>query len=458
MPSTPWNDEESQHADFGDRRLSTRMSRLLDHLGKQPTASIPGALGGWSEIQAAYRFFDNDRVTMPKILATHAVATVARMRGHPVILGLQDTTFINFDGQRATTGLGPHSSDLEHGFLMHPLLAVTPDRQCLGLLHAETWARDAALGQRTKRAHKPIEAKESMRWLKGYDHLAELHDQLPATRLVCVGDRESDIYELFDHARTDHADWLIRAVRDRCIIDGPCLREFLAGTPSRGSYVIDVPAKGSLPARVATVDVRWGRVRLDPPYRPDRALSEIEVTAIEVHEPNPPAGIDALDWLLLTSLPCPDSLDEARTIISWYACRWQIEVFFRVLKSGCGIEQLQLQTRQRLEAAIAIYAIIAWRIMYALAVDRVCPETPATDIFTDEECTAAYALAKRKRPPRVTLHEVLRITASLGGYINKKGQGPPGPKTLWLGWQRLRDVVMGMDLMRKSSDIEGCVE
>jgi hypothetical protein len=458
MPSSPWNDEESQHAEFGDSRLRTRMSRLLDSLGKHPTASIPGALGGWGEIQAAYRFFDNNRVTMAKILSPHVTATVARLRGHPVILGLQDTTFINFDGQRCTSGLGPHTSDLEHGFLMHPLLAVTPDRQCLGLLHAETWARDAALGQRKLHSKKPIEAKESMRWLKGYDHLADLHDQLPGSRLVCVGDRESDIYELFDHARTDCADWLIRAVRDRCTVEGPRLRERLAGTPLRGSYTVDVPAKGAQAARTATVDVRWSRVRLDPPHRRDRTLSEIEVTSIEVHESNPPPGVEALDWLLLTSLPCPESLDEARTIVGWYACRWQIEIFFRVLKSGCGIEQLQLQTRQRLEAAIAIYAIIAWRIMFALAVDRVCPETPATDIFTDEECTAAYALAKQQRPPQVTLHEVLRITASLGGYINKKGQGPPGPKTLWLGWQRLRDVVMGMGLIRKSGVIEGCVE
>ncbi len=457
MPSPSWNEVESQHADFGDSRLRARMSRLLLCLGKQSTVSIPAALGGWSDIQAAYRFFSNDKVNMSAILSSHAMATVSRMRGQPVVLGLQDTTFINFDGQRSTTGLGPYSSDLEHGFLMHPLLAVTPERLCLGLLHAETWARDPALGQRKVYAKKPIEAKESMRWLKGYDQLAGLKEQMPGTRLVCVADRESDIYELFSHARTDKADWLIRAVRDRCTVDGPKLREHVASKPSVGTYVIDVPAKGSQPARTATVEVRMGRVRLDPPHRPDRALPEIDVTVIEVHEPNPPIGIPSLDWLLLTSLPCPESLDEARTIIGWYACRWQIEVFFRVLKSGCKIEELQLQTRQRLEAAISIYAIIAWRILFAMAIDRVCPETPATDIFTDEECTAAYALAKLKRPPHISLHEILVITATLGGYINRKGQGPPGPKTLWLGWQRLRDIVTGMTLGREFDIRGGCV-
>lgn len=458
MTSDSWHDEESRHADFGDRRLTARMSRLLDQLSKHPTASVPGALGGWGDIQAAYRFFDNDRVTMSRILSAHATATRARLRGQPVVLGLQDTTFINFDGQRATTGLGPHSSELEHGFFMHPLVAVTPDRQCLGLLHAETWARDATLGKRASRRKKPIEEKESMRWLTGYRHLADLHEELPGTRLVCVADRESDIYELFDHARADHADWLIRAVRDRCTVDGPCLRELVAGGLSYGSYTVDVPAKGTQIARTAVVDVRACRARLDPPSRPDRKLSEITVTVIEVREANPPAGAEALDWLLLTSLPCPATLDEARTIIGWYACRWQIEIFFKVLKSGCTVEQLQLQTRRRLEAAIAVYAIIAWRVMYALAVHRVCPEAPASDIFTDDECAAAYALAQRQRPARPTLHDVLTITASLGGYINKKGQGPPGPKTLWQGWQRLRDVVMGMALMKSEGGVKGCVE
>ena len=435
------------------------MARLLDQLGNKPRESIPGALGGWADIQGAYRFFDHERVTMEKILEPHSAATIERLRGHPVILAIQDTTFVNYSGCRATTDLGPHSSDREHGLLLHPLLAVTPDRQCLGVLSAVSWARDAALNKTARRKTAPIEEKESMRWLNGYEHCAALHEHLPGTTLVCVADREADIYELFANARPEQAHWLVRATHDRCTEDGPHMRQRLASQPLLGTRTIAVPATKTQAARMAVIEIRTDRFHLTAPRRPDRQLPEIEVTAILAHEPNPPVGCPGVDWLLLTSLAQPQSCADACTILDWYACRWQIEVFFHVLKSGCTIEHLQLQTRRRLEAAIAIYLVIAWRILFTMTTSRACPDLPATVVFTPDECAAAHILSKRTmgdEPPR--LAAVVRLVAALGGYINKPSQGPPGPKTLWIGWQRLRDVVWGMTVARAQATKGRCVE
>lgn len=133
--------------------------------------------------------------------------------------------------------------------------------------------------------------------------------------------------------------------------------------------------------------------------------------------------------------------------MQWYLCRWQIEVYFRVLKSGCRIEQLQLQTRERLEAALALYLIVAWRVLYLMMVGRNSPELPCDVVFTTEEWEAVYLVTQRKKPPRQppSLGEILVLVARLGGFLARKGDGPPGPKSIWIGLQRVRDFVAALE-------------
>ncbi len=452
MNTSSWSDEESFASDFGDLRITKRMSKLLERLSEQPSASIPTALGGWDEIQAAYRFFDNERVTARRIITPHRTATISRMKGQPVILGIQDTSFFNYYGQPDIEDLGPHSHNIEYGYFAHPVIAVTPDRICLGVLSVETWIREFEDEKTKKRASRPIEEKESMRWLRGYDALASAHDQVPNAKLICIGDRESDIYEMFAHARPHQAEWLVRATHDRALVDGEKMRAAIAKSTCLGSHSIEVPHKGPYPVRTATVEVRAKRVCLSAPHRADKQLPDIDVTVILVNEINPPDPSQhgpAVEWLLLTSVDCPTTYDGVMEIVEWYRCRWMIERFFYVLKSGCAVEKLQLQTRKRLEAALAMYMIIAWRVLFATILSRSGDNIPARVLFTEDEVRVAYGATKRERPAIPLLCEVVCLVASMGGYIIRKGQGPPGPKTLWTGWQNLRLAVMGVQLARE---------
>jgi len=181
---------------------------------------------------------------------------------------------------------------------------------------------------------------------------------------------------------------------------------------------------------------------LRPPYRKGKKLPAITVNAVWVREIAPPPGCEPLDWLLFTSLAV-GTLDEALRVVDYYCCRWQIELFFRVMKSGCTVEKLQLQSDARLRAAIALYAIIAWRVMYVVRLGRECPQLPCTAVFADQEWKSLWTVSKKgplpDQPP--SLGEVVKLVAALGGWLGRKGDGPPGLKTFWIGLQRTRDFA-----------------
>ena len=192
-----WGNEETATVDFSDERLNKRMRVLPDRLGSKPIASLPVACKGWDETIAAYRFFNNEKVTDQKVLSSHRDATRKRMEGHKVVLCVQDTTEMDFTG-RKLKGAGPLSIQERIGFFNHVTLAVTPERLCLGVLEAELWARDFEdPNKNDKRKQKPIGEKESYRWLEGYRRVCDLSEQLPGTQLVSISDREGDIYECF---------------------------------------------------------------------------------------------------------------------------------------------------------------------------------------------------------------------------------------------------------------------
>jgi hypothetical protein len=215
----------------------------------------------------------------------------------------------------------------------------------------------------------------------------------------------------------------------------------------------DRPASNGRRARTVHQHIKVVRVTLQAPARPDRTLSGVTVTALLATEPHPPAGEESLDWLLLTNLPV-QTPEQAIEKLTWYLCRWQIEVYFKVLKSGCRVEQLQLEKRERLEPALAFYMIIAWRVLFLTMLGRECPQMSCDSVFADEEWRAVYLVTQRKPPPDAppSLDTMVRMVASLGGFLNRKNDGVPGPKTLWIGLQRVPDFVLALEAQRTCTE------
>jgi len=438
--------------DLGDRRLNHRAGKVLEALGKKPTVSIPAACGGWDETKAAYRLFDHSEVTLEGVLAPHIACTEERLREHPRVLCIQDTTELDYTAKKGIAGLGPLNYETRRGMYLHPTLAVTPERVPLGLLGVHRWVREpGSLGQE-KDANRPLEEKESVRWVDGFACVNELAEQLTDTRLTYIADREGDIYDLFVEAPCpEHgADWLVRVQHpDRLLTDGRKLRTVLDAAAVLTEVTFVRPASNGRPARTVHQHIKAVRVTLKAPSRPDRTLPDVTVTVLLATEIDPPAGEDPLDWVLLTNLPV-ETPQQALEKLQWYLCRWQIEVYFKVLKSGCRIEQMQLETRQRLEPALAFYMIIAWRVLFLTMLGRDCPEMPCDTVFADEEWKAVYLVTQRQPPPDEppSLDTMVRMVASLGGFLNRKSDGFPGPKTLWIGLQRIPDFVLALEAQR----------
>jgi hypothetical protein len=442
-----WAVVEMLGANFGDERLNRRVALLLKRLADRPEESLPSALQGWGETMAAYRFFNNERVTAEKVLEPHRDATLERAKQFAVVLCVNDTSELDYTGKQIL-GLGPMTHESALGLYIHPTLAVTPERLCLGVLDQWNWARDPnehGGKHRQHRLKRSIQDKESFRWVEGYRRVCDWQSTLPDTRLVYVADRDSDLFELFEEGQTGEADWLIRASQDRALTGGDHLWQTLREAKVLGTTEFDLPATPQRAQRRVVQSLRTARVQLRPPYRPDRKLPSVEVTAILAWEQEPPEGVEPVEWLLLTNLPV-NSAEEAEQKVQWYVCRWQIEIYFRILKSGCKVEQLQLQERDRLEVALALYMIVAWRVLYLLMLGRTVPDLSCEVVLAAEEWKAVYLVTQRKPPPAQPpcLGDILVLIARLGGFLARKGDGHPGPKALWIGLQRTRDFVIAI--------------
>lgn len=468
-----WIEHELRTVHLADERLNARFELLLDRLSSKPTLSIPAACEGWAETQAAYRFFDNDRVTPEQLLQPHYDATLDRIRQQPVVLVPQDTTA--FDLTRAAEKIGGPLSDEDHwGLHDHVALAVTPERLVLGVVHSFTWARDPEDFHKRKEArYKPIGAKESHRWLVGYRRACAIAAQCPQTQIVCLSDSEGDIYECFASAASiegPKAEWIVRACQDRSLAGETAgkLTETVAACPTLGTLQIAVSARPAQShdgskrrqarsARLATVTVQACRVTLQAPWRPGQKLTDLEVNAVLVREIDAPAGEPPIEWLLLTSLPVA-TFAQTCLVIHYYTCRWEIEVFFRVLKSGCTVEELQLETVERFTTCLALYLIVAWRVLFVMRLGRECPQMPCEAVFTEAEWRAVYQIVQRKPATAMpSLGEMLVMIAELGGYLNRKHDGPPGPQTVWIGLQRARDFALAWSVFTAPQASAGVV-
>ena len=449
--------DELQTINLGDQRLNRRARRFLEKLAKNPTASIPAVCDGWKEIKASYRLLSNEKVNGQKILEPHYGCTEDRMREESVVLCIQDTTELDYTGKNDIEGVGPLNYEKRKGIFLHPTVAVTPDQICLGVLDAWEFSREpGSLGKGRTSSRTPIEEKESVRWLEGYQRTCDCQQKIPGTQLIYVADREADIYEIFVERYLLlqqgqlAADWLIRSRADRNTADSEKLREVASAAAVIGQVEFDLPVAKGRKKRHVIQSLRVARVVLNPPQRTGRKLAPVEVTALLASEDNPPDGEKPVEWLLLSSVNV-ETAEQAGDMLQWYLARWQIEIFFRILKSGCKVEGLQLEKDGRIEAALSFCMIVAWRILYLTMLGRECPELPCDAVFGDEEWRAAYIVSKRKPPPNKppSLNEMIQIVAGFGGFIGRKGDGFPGPQTLWIGLRRVQDFVQGMQAQKE---------
>jgi hypothetical protein len=444
-----WVEEEFGTVELYDPRLKRRLFTLVRDFYHQPLSPIPMACGCQAKTKAAYRFFRNKRrIDMDTVLRAHVESTVERIKAHEVVLAVQDTTTLNYTAHPATDGLGPigTSRDSSVGLIVHDTMAFTVEGTPLGLVDVQCWARDPEdRGKKYRRKELPIEQKESMKWLTSYRAVAEVQRLSPQSRLISVGDRESDIYELFLEAAQDlkGPDLLVRCERSRNRKCGELyLWQTMSSQPVAGFQVVHVPRRGSIAAREATLEVRYGQIELKPPQH--KAYPPVEVWMVYAKEIDyGPEVKEPLDWMLLTTVAVCN-LYEACERLAWYTKRWGIEVYHRTLKSGCRIEDRRLGEAQRLEACLAIDMVVAWRIHHLTKLGREVPDSPCTVFFEEAEWKALYIFINKspilpnKEP---TLREAIRMTASLGGFLGRKGDKEPGTTTIWRGLQRLEDIT-----------------
>lgn len=466
----PWVIEETKDVDLQDKRLNDRLAVILDQLGAHPNASIPAACGGYSEMMAVYRFFNNKKVGFENVLEPHFEATAKRMAEQPVVILAQDTSELDLTRpEQQVVGVGPLDGDTRRGILLHPLLSLTPDGTPLGLVSAEAWTRDDESSspksdRETKRKHTPIEEKESVRWLDTYRIAREQAEQLPSTHFVCVADSEADIYEVLQESQEEpkKLDWIVRACQNRALEDAEeqedtaenHLRERVLNEDVLFRQTITVrgrTAKVSCEtrgrrqpreSRNTEVEVRAAHMTLRAPWRHDRKLRDISVNVVLVTEVDPPENDTPVEWILLTSLPI-ENVEQVRTVIQYYCVRWMIEVFFRTLKSGCRVEARRFEHIDRVLPCLAVYLVVTWRTLYVCRLGREFPEISCEAVFEPAEWKSVYYVVRKTPPPSTppTLQEMVRMVAQLGGYVNRKRSDEPGPQTVWIGLQRAHDIA-----------------
>ena len=473
--SVEWVTQEFAHADLCDKRLDRRLVKTAQQLAQSPCSPINEACGNWASTQAAYRLFNNPKASTAGILEPHREATAARMAGcgGPVLV-MQDTVFFSYGTHVKTRGLGPiGKSNAAHdrGLIMHNALAFTTSGVPLGILSQSIWARreipEEDYQQKIERLQvTAIEEKESSKWLVA---LKETMEHAPAgIPVVTVADRESDFFEFLTQAQELRAKYLIRARTDRKLVpedSAGCatMLEALSLASALGSLAVAVPSNGSRKARTASMEVRIARVAIQPPERrgahakASGSSEPVLVTLIGATEQSPPARSESISWVLLTNLPVKD-FESAAEKVQWYGRRWGIEIWHKVLKSGCKVEDCLLEQAERLKRYLTLFSIIGVRLMHVAFLARAQPDLPATEVFSAVEIQVLHLRVTKALPPAATplkLREIVRMLGKLGGHLGRKGDGEPGVLILWRGWMRLYESVEMLHSLQSAGLVEG---
>jgi hypothetical protein len=423
LESERWAEQEFGGCELGNVRLNAQLVKIATNKGRHPSGSYSRACGGnRHDLKGYYRLMNNDRkqLSASSMVGGHRQQTIRRMANEKTVLIIQDTMEMNFSTRVHCDGLGligKNQTGVESkGLKMHSSIAANPRGMPLGVLRAQVYAAERKPRFKGKADNRPIEEKESYRWLQTWEDAYGISQQLQDVHVVCVGDRESDIFELFDQRRRQggSVDLLVRAKHNRCLEDEEKkLFEHMAQGKPNGHMSIMVPrqrekkgkpskpGRPGLPARTAEVEVRFGEVKICAPRTPLlKDKKPITLFSVYLFEKNPPPGATQIKWVLLTTIEVR-SMKQAMKCVRWYCLRWRIEEWHRVLKSGCGVLEHQNHSAESLSRAISIDAVVAWRIMVLALLGRELPELPCEILFNSWECEVLQLLAQKKSPYRL---------------------------------------------------------
>lgn len=457
-------DRHFDSLDLGDRRLTRRAVAIARSIAAAPAASIPKQAIDAHQAKAAYRFFSHPAVTSETISSQHLDLTLGAARTHPVVLFVQDSSHLSFAPPEGRAGLGPVGSiNASYGLMMHATLALTPGEHgtALGLADLRLWARDPKSRKETQTQRRARGDRESLRW----GEVVETVGTPPhGARFVHVADREADVWETFAAVTKVGADCVIRAcgaaarrkaslghADDLDRADADELRPLVRSLPTSGRCRLDRAGGVGRRARRTELSVSFAAVTLHAPTRKAGSSKEspIRLWAVRVWEANPTAKETPIEWVLLTAMPVEDVADALR-VADWYRHRWTIEEYFKCLKTGCKVQERQLQEAERLEPLVAMLSITAIRLLNVRKIAKLTPEAPATDVVPQEY---VEVLSKLRGIPLkdLTCDRFWRETAKLGGFMGRRGDGDPGWQTLWSGWHDLNLIVMGARLFGSRS-------
>lgn len=455
-----WAESELQQADLGDARRNKRLIRIVEDLASQPSSSVPQACGNIAATSAAYDFWNSPYFQPDDIRKAHVMSTIERIKEHEIVLAIQDTTNIDLTNHPATSGVGYLDHRKSSGLKVHSTFISTIYGVPLGIIHQQVWARAPEnLGIAKKRRQRETQEKESQRWL---DSLNATQQLIPRENtVVTMGDSEADIFDLFSRKRSKNSHLLIRGTHNRKVDHtAKYLHQAIRQTEPCGILTVSVKRNPEQDARTANLTLKFATLEVCVPanHMARSQLKPVKLQVILAQEENPPDGVQAISWLLLTTLEI-QGFDDAARCVQWYTYRWLIERYHYTLKSGCGIEKLQLETARRIQMALATYSIVAWRLLWLTYEARFHPDLPCDNVLEAHEWQSLSATINKhpippKHPP--SLQQAVRMIASLGGFLGRKGDGEPGVKTIWRGLRRLHDIAATWKLTHSTPLADGC--
>lgn len=464
LSAEEWAAQTYLPVDLGDKRLNRRAVQIAASMAAQPEASLPAQAGSRAALDGSYRLVNNPRVGMETLLAPHVQQTRAAAGRYPVVLMVEDTTELDFTAHAATRGLGPIGNGGGQGLLLHSTLAVVPDsRLVLGLVHAQVLVRESIA--RPNRHHR--HTAEGRVWETSARAVGSPPE---GVRWVHVSDRASDSFAFMATCQDLGKHFLVRAYQNRALVwDGavklaqgeavPHLLDYVRSLPPRadGGYWVDVPAQPAQPARQAQVVLQWTQVKIKPGAMTEpemRRHAPLLVWLLRVWEPEPPPGAEAVEWVLICSLPITTVADAHRAV-GWYTCRWLCEDYHQCLKTGCGVEHSQLDDGADLQRLLGFCCPIAVRLLQLRQTARQQPDVPATAVVEPLMVTV-LTLRRPRLTVAMTIGEFWQAVAGLGGHQGRRSDGPPGWRTLWRGWRKLSDLAEGARLWQGASEPNKC--
>jgi len=450
LDPTQWAEEQFGACQLGDQRRTMRAVKLAAQVAAHPDGSTPQQTGDWNDCKAAYRLFDNERVTFAALATPHWNHTRRPPAGHYLLLG--DTTELDFGGHREVRGLSPVGNGSGRGFLLHSaLLADSQSEAIVGLAGQQIFHRKAR-PKGESRYDRSQRTRESEVWGRVIHQIGQ---PAAGVRFTHVFDRGADNYEVYCRLLQNRCDWVIRAshLKRKVIVEESKRRlcDYLTTLPVVGTYVLQLRGSTDCPARAAKLEVRFGVVTLPQPSMRSPWLRQCKIASItqwviEVREVDTPRDVKPLRWILYTSHPVM-SFDDAWCVIGYYEKRWLIEEFHKALKTGCRLETRQYATSKRLEALTGLLSVVAVRLLQLKGIARTQPERPAAQVVPDIWLKALRRL--RRLPEACTIRAFYRNLAGLGGFLGRKHDGEPGWITLWRGFSQLALAVRVLESYKK---------